>query len=98
MKRTLKKLPAYLYFGCFGALLLSAPAQAYLDPGTVTYVVSMVAALFIAAGAALAIFRRKVVLFFRNLGKKKDPTTVVPEDDSADINPMEDINPMDDKN
>ena len=55
-----KKLLSYSYFGFFTALLLSAPAFAYLDPGTVTYVVSMIAGLFIAGGAALAIFRRKI--------------------------------------
>ena len=38
-----KKLLSYSYFGFFTALLLSAPAFAYLDPGTVTYVVSMIA-------------------------------------------------------
>ena len=71
MKNT-KKLLSYTYFGIFTALLMSAPAFAYLDPGTVTYVVSMIAGLFIAGGAALAIFRRKIKLFFQNLGKKKD--------------------------
>ena len=49
-----KKLLSYTYFGFFTALLMSAPAFAYLDPGTVTYVVSMIAGLFIAGGAALA--------------------------------------------
>jgi hypothetical protein len=56
----------------------------------------MIAGLFIAGGAALAIFRRKIVLFFRNLGKK-DAKKDVPEEKSGDIDPME-IDPMaDDK-
>ena len=94
--KIVKKIPGKLYYVFFGALMLSIPAQAYLDPGTVTYVISMVAALFIAAGAALAIFRRKVKLFFQNLGKKKDKTAPVENaDEETDINPMDDtIDPM----
>jgi hypothetical protein len=94
--KTVKKLLGKAYYVFFMMLLLSAPAFAYLDPGTVTYVVSMIAGLFIAGGAALAIFRRKIVLFFRNLGKK-DAKKDVPEEKSGDIDPME-IDPMaDDK-
>lgn len=93
--KTMKKILARSYYAFFMALLLSQAAFAYLDPGTVTYVVSMVAALFIAGGTALAIFRRKIKLFFQNLGKKTDSTaTAVAEDEDEVINPME-INPMD---
>jgi hypothetical protein len=94
--KTVKKLLGKAYYVFFMMLLLSAPAFAYLDPGTVTYVVSMIAGLFIAGGAALAIFRRKIVLFFRNLGKKKDQKPAG-EDQSSEIDAME-IDPMaDDK-
>ena len=95
-----KKLLSYTYFGFFTALLMSAPAFAYLDPGTVTYVVSMIAGLFIAGGAALAIFRRKIKLFFQNLGKKKDTAASdVKENIGGEFNPMDDVvDPMaDDK-
>lgn len=93
-----KKLLSCTYFGFFSALLLSAPAMAYLDPGTVTYVVSMIAGLFIAGGAALAIFRRKIKLFFQNLGKKKDTATETTREDlGGEFNPMDDVvDPMDD--
>jgi hypothetical protein len=94
--KTVKKLLGKAYYVFFMMLLLSAPAFAYLDPGTVTYVVSMIAGLFIAGGAALAIFRRKIVLFFRNLGKK-DAKKDVPEEKAGDMDSME-IDPMaDDK-
>ena len=93
-----KKLLSYSYFGFFTALLLSAPAFAYLDPGTVTYVVSMIAGLFIAGGAALAIFRRKIKLFFQNLGKKKDATAAENKEKvGGEFDPMEEVDPMDDK-
>lgn len=89
------------YFTLCAAALMIAPVFAYLDPGTVSYVVSMIAALFIAAGAALAIFRRKIKLFFQNLlGKNKGqaPADTAPDVDTADsFNPMDDVvNPMED--
>lgn len=95
--KLVNKIAARCYYGLFAALLLSGPALAYLDPGTVSYVVSMIAGLFIAGGAALAIFRRKIKLFFQNLGKKKEaPTETVEADQEADsFNPMDDvIDPM----
>lgn len=90
------KILARCYYGFFAMLLLSGPALAYLDPGTVSYVVSMVAGLFIAGGAALAIFRRKIKLFFQNLGKKKEaPTQTVEATEADSFNPMDDvIDPM----
>ena len=90
------KIFARGYFGICSAMLLSAPALAYLDPGTVSYVVSMIAGLFIAGGAALAIFRRKIKLFFQNLGKKKEtPVETVAAEEADSFNPMDDvIDPM----
>lgn len=88
-----KKLMSRGYYVCFMMLLLAAPAFAYLDPGTVSYVVSMIAGLFIAGGAAIAIFRRKIKLFFQNLGKKKQKDAEAPAADAeADVvNPMDDV-------
>lgn len=86
----MKKLFGHIYYVFFMALLFSAPAFAYLDPGTVTYVVSMIAGLFIAGGAALAIFRRKIKLFFQNLGKKKEETHEAEQTMGDEFNPMED--------
>lgn len=86
------KILARGYYGVCTVLLLSAPALAYLDPGTVSYVVSMIAGLFIAGGAALAIFRRKIKLFFQNLGKKKEtPVETVEAQEADSFNPMDDV-------
>lgn len=93
--KTMKKLFGRSYFVFFMMLLLSVQAFAYLDPGTVSYVVSMIAGLFIAGGAAIAIFRRKIKLFFQNLGKKKDAQTAETKvEDAGEFNPMEEIDPM----
>ena len=90
--KLVNKIMARCYYGCFAALLLSGPALAYLDPGTVSYVVSMIAGLFIAGGAALAIFRRKIKLFFQNLGKKKQaPAETVEAAEADSFNPMDDV-------
>lgn len=90
-----KKLMGRCYYVCFLMLLLSISAFAYLDPGTVSYVVSMIAGLFIAGGAAIAIFRRKIKLFFQNLGKKKQPDAAPTEHtDAGEFNPMDDVDPM----
>lgn len=97
--KTIKKLLGLTYFAVLMTVLFSVQAFAYLDPGTLSYVISMIAGLFIAGGAAIAIFRRKIKLFFQNLGKKKQSEA---EDLSASImedvvNPMEDVvNPMED--
>lgn len=92
----MKKLFGRAYFVFFMMLLLSVPAFAYLDPGTVTYVVSMIAGLFIAGGAAAAIFRRKIKLFFQNLGKKKEAPVETAEEAGGEFDPMaEEINPLD---
>lgn len=87
----MKKLFGRCYYAFFMMLLFSAPAFAYLDPGTVTYVVSMIAGLFIAGGAAAAIFRRKIKLFFQNLGKKKDTSAKKEETLGGEFNPMDDV-------
>lgn len=49
-------------------ILLASPVYAYIDPSTTTYIIQSVAAIFIAAGAALGIFWKKIKLHFK---KKK---------------------------
>lgn len=43
--------------------------QAYIDPSAVTYIIQAVAAVVVAIGACLTIFRHKIVGFFK---KNKD--------------------------
>lgn len=86
----MKKILARSYYAFFLMVLFTVSAFAYLDPGTVSYVVSMIAGLFIAGGAAIAIFRRRIKLFFQNLGKKKGETPADAEDEDDVIDPMAD--------
>ena len=83
---------AACYFALLMMVLFAAPAFAYLDPGTLSYVISMIAGLFIAGGAAIAIFRRKIKLFFQNLGKKKQEGEQTATETMDDVvNPMDDV-------
>ena len=89
----LTKLLSRSYFALLLMVLFAAPAFAYLDPGTLSYVISMIAGLFIAGGAAIAIFRRKIKLFFQNLGKKKqdEAAEAVVEAVEDTVDPLADV-------
>lgn len=55
-------------FGYFFAgywFLLSNYAHAYIDPSAVTYLIQAIAAVFIALGALITVFRHKIVAFFK---------------------------------
>lgn len=60
------------FFTCFW-ILLSNVSFAYIDPSAVTYVVQAVAAVFIALGAILTVFRHKIVQFFKKGKKEEQP-------------------------
>ena len=88
--QTMKKLLSLAYFTAALAAVFSFSAFAYLDPGTLTYVISMLAGLVIAGGAALAIFWRKIKKFFQGLGKGKsgDEKANLSDDLGDEIDPM----------
>lgn len=56
------------YFVFFGAMLTMHSASAYIDPATTSYIIQIVAGVFIALGATVAIFWRKISFWFK---KKK---------------------------
>lgn len=60
----------FTYFFTLFTLLFGMTAYAYIDPATTTYLIQIVAGIFIAAGATIGIFWKKIKLFFRN--KKMD--------------------------
>ena len=64
----MKKLASVSKFCVFALaffVLLSDRASAYIDPSAVNYVVQAVAAVVIAAGALLTVFRHKIASFFK---------------------------------
>ena len=66
-----------IYFLFFGTLLTMRSASAYIDPATTSYIIQIVAGVFIALGATVAIFWRKISFWFKKrkairAGKKKE--------------------------
>ncbi|MDL2225441.1 hypothetical protein LJC20_04510 [Eubacteriales bacterium OttesenSCG-928-M02] len=66
----MKQLFAFVYFFLFASMVLIRPAQAYLDPAATSYIIQIVAGVFIAVGAFFGIFWKKIRLFFRNSRNK----------------------------
>lgn len=60
------------FFTCFW-MFFSNVSFAYIDPSAVTYVVQAVAAVFIALGAILTVFRHKIAQFFKKGKKEEQP-------------------------
>lgn len=66
----MRKYLTFIYlFACI-CTLLSVPAYAlYIDPSAVTYTAQAIAAVVVALGALITVFRHKIVSLFR---KNKD--------------------------
>ena len=60
-----------LYFLFWFCAWFTTPAYAYIDPATTAMVTQIVAGIFISAGVLFGVFRRKVIMFFKNLGVKR---------------------------
>jgi hypothetical protein len=68
MKKLLMRIPAFVYFFYWANLLFSGSALArpYVDPATTSYIIQIVAGVFIACGAFVGIFWKKIRLYFRD--------------------------------
>ncbi|MBQ5992004.1 MAG: hypothetical protein IJL62_05595 [Clostridia bacterium] len=66
--KNMKRFIGIAYFLFFGVLMTLRSAGAYIDAASGTYILSVIAGLFIAAGATVAIFWRKITFWFK---KKK---------------------------
>lgn len=84
MKKILLKSMKFMYFFTCWWFVLSMNAHAYIDPSAVTYVIQAVAAVFIALGAIVTVFRHKILAFFKKNSKKTARREIhVKEDDTA---------------
>ena len=63
--RNTKRWIGFIYFLLFGTLLTLQSASAYVDPATTSYLLQIVAGVFIALGATVAIFWRKISFWFK---------------------------------
>lgn len=59
----------YLTLCCL--FLFSGSALAYIDPASTSYIIQIIAGVFIAGGAAIGIYWHKIKLFFRKRKEKK---------------------------
>lgn len=89
MKKMLFRVGKFIYFFSAFFVLFSGYAFAYIDPSAVTYMIQAVAAVVIAIGAALTVFRHKIVALFKsgkgNAAKKKINFTDDDDDDDFEF-------------
>lgn len=75
MKKIILRASKFVYFFAGWWVVLSMHAHAYIDPSAVTYIIQAVAAVFIALGAVITVFRHKIFAFFKkgkNGSQKKE--------------------------
>ena len=70
-KNTVYRIISTMYFVVWLGIYLIIPAQAYIDPATTAMVTQIVAGIFISAGVLFGVFRRKIILFFKNISIKR---------------------------
>ncbi|MDL2220697.1 hypothetical protein LJC55_03420 [Eubacteriales bacterium OttesenSCG-928-N14] len=70
MKKLLR-ICGTIYFTAFALLAMTVPAAAYIDPATTSYIIQIIAGVFIAAGVVIGVFWKKIRLYFRNLKMKR---------------------------
>jgi len=61
------KIGAFIYFLIVAIMLLTTTASAYIDPATTAMLTQIVAGVIITLGVVFGVFRRKIVLFFKNM-------------------------------
>jgi len=64
--RIFNKIAATAYFIFFIFTFLTIPASAYIDPATTAMLTQIIAGVFITLGVVFGVFRRKIILFFKN--------------------------------
>jgi hypothetical protein len=62
----LKKLAAFIFMLANISLLLTTTVSAYIDPATTAMLTQIIAGVFITVGVVFGVYRRKIILFFKN--------------------------------
>ena len=55
------------YFLIFFCMYFTLPVSAYIDPATTAMLTQIIAGIFITLGVVFGVFRRKIILFFKNM-------------------------------
>ncbi len=83
MKKMIK-LTGFIYFMTWSWILMGNHAHAYIDPSAVTYVIQAVAAVFIALGALITVFRHKIIAFFKKGNRDVEKKEIHLKEDTED--------------
>ena len=67
MASRLKRIIAVSYFSFWISVFFTRTAHAYIDPATTSYIFQIVAGLFIAFGAAIVVFWKKIKIWFQKM-------------------------------
>lgn len=67
----MKKAFRFLYLFVCMSVIFTIPAYAYIDPSAVTYTAQAIAAVVVALGALITVFRHKIAALFKK-GKGED--------------------------
>ena len=82
MKKTLRFV--YLFI-CISVLLTVNAFAAYIDPSAVTYTAQAIAAVVVALGALITVFRHKIAAFFKkNKGETAKREIHVKEEEATE--------------
>lgn len=84
MKKNIFRLLNFIYFFVCWWIFFSIDAHAYIDPSAVTYVIQAVAAVFIAIGAVITVFRHKIIAFFKKSSKNNKKREIHLKEDADD--------------
>lgn len=84
MKKFLGLIKFTYFFTCWW-IILSINAHAYIDPSAVTYIIQAIAAVFIALGALVTVFRHKIFAFFKKTSKKNTKREIHLKDSEDDL-------------
>jgi len=68
----LSRVAGTFYFLIFTCMLSTTQASAYIDPATTAMLVQIVAGVFITLGVVFGVFRRKILMFFKNISIKRE--------------------------
>ena len=71
ISKTLGRIIGSLYFIFWLDIYLTTTAQAYIDPAATAMLSSIIAGIFISAGVLFGVYRRRIMLFFKNMSVKR---------------------------
>ena len=67
-------------------ILLTTKASAYIDPATTAMLTQIIAGVFITLGVVFGVFRRKIIMFFKNMNVNRIKRKIEKEAEKAGKN------------